>query len=134
MAIASNVSTKKSMKFEDLVAWQKARQMAKEIYLATSKNAFSRDFALRDQIRRAAVSTMSNLAEGFDRGGRAEFHQFLVIAKGSCAEVSSQLYIADDVGYLSGPEFNRLFALADEVARIVGALKASVANQRNTAK
>lgn len=81
-------------RFEDLIAWQKARIMTKQIYLITNEGAFAKDFGLRDQIRRASVSIMSNLAEGFDRGGRAEFHQFVVIAKGSCAEVRSQFYVA----------------------------------------
>jgi len=117
-------------RFEDLIAWQKARMLAKEIYRVTSQNAFARDFGLTDQIRRAAVSVMSNLAEGFERNGRAEFHQFLVVAKGSCAEVKSQLYIASDVGYLSRNEFDELASLTDEVGRITGALKSAVSKQR----
>ena len=88
-------------RFEDLVAWQKARDLAKQIYFLTNKGPFSKNFGLRDQIRRASVSIMSNLAEGFDRGGRSEFHQFVVIAKGSCAEVRSQLYVALDVEYIT---------------------------------
>jgi len=123
----------KIRRFEDLIAWQKARLLASEIYRVTSKDAFARDFGLRDQIRRAAVSVMSNLAEGFERSGRAEFHQFLVIAKSSCAEVKSQLYVASDVGYLSAVEFDRLSGLSDEVGRISGALKAAVARQRKPA-
>ncbi|MCA1795701.1 MAG: four helix bundle protein [Desulfotignum sp.] len=83
--------------FEGLVAWQKARELTRNIYQVTGEGDFARDFGLKDQIRRAAVSIMSNIAEGYDRGGRAEFHQFLVIAKGSCAEVRSQLYVAYDV-------------------------------------
>jgi len=71
---------KKIRRFEDLIAWQKARELTKRIYSLTRQGNFERDSGLRDQIRRAAVSVMSNLAEGFDRGGRAEFHQFLVIA------------------------------------------------------
>ncbi len=84
-------------RFEDLIAWQKARQLAAEIYRISAQGDFSKDFGLRDQIRRAAVSAMSNIAEGFDRGSRGEFHQYLVIAKASCAEVRSQLYVAQDV-------------------------------------
>ncbi|MBW2648188.1 MAG: four helix bundle protein, partial [Deltaproteobacteria bacterium] len=68
-------------RFEDLIAWQKARELTKQIYLLTRNSAFSRDFGLRGQIERASVSVMSNLSEGFERGGRAEFHQFIVIAK-----------------------------------------------------
>ena len=71
-------------RFEDLIAWQKARELTKQIYDITRTNPFSKDFGLKDQIRRASIAVMSNIAEGFDRGGRAEFHRFLVIAKGSC--------------------------------------------------
>jgi len=92
--------TQKVERFEDLIAWQKARQLTSVIYRITSLSDFARDFGLRDQIRRAAVSVMSNIAEGFDRASRSEFHQFLVIAKASCAEVRSQLYVAQDVGYI----------------------------------
>lgn len=67
--------------FEDLIAWQKARELTKQIYQLTAKSLFKEDFGLRDQIRRAAVSVMSNIAEGFDRAGKAEFHKFLVICK-----------------------------------------------------
>ena len=74
-------------RFEDVVAWQKARALTRLIYQATQKERFSRDFGLLGQIRRAAVSTMSNVAEGFERGGRGEFHQFLSTAKASCAEL-----------------------------------------------
>ncbi len=98
-------------RFEDLVAWQKARELTKEVYLVTEKGAFGKDVTLRDQIRRTALSVMSNIAEGFDRGGRSEFHQFLVVAKASCAEVRSPLYVALDVGYLPDDSFQRLFWL-----------------------
>ena len=124
----------KVIRLEDLIAWQRARQLAKEIYLSTSKKPFSRDFGLKDQITRAIVSVMSNIAEGFERGGRSEFHQFLVIAKGSCAEVKSQLYVAGDIGYLSQAETERLMDLTENLARILGKLKASVAKQRASTK
>jgi four helix bundle protein len=121
-------------RFEDLIAWQKARELTKRVYLCTAKGGFSKDFGLRDQIRRASVSVMSNIAEGFERGSRAEFHQFLVIAKGSCAEVRAQLYIAKDVGYLSEKEFIELMDLATEGARIIGGLRASIQKQRDAEK
>jgi four helix bundle protein len=98
--------------FEDLIAWQKARALTKSVYQATQQGAFSRDFGLAAQIQRAAVSIMSNIAEGFERGGRGEFHQFLVIAKASCAEVRSQLYIALDVGHINQTDFNQLMIQA----------------------
>src|SRR5579871_6483852 len=76
-------------RFEDLIAWQKARTLTAAVYRVTAEGPFSRDFALRDQIRRAAISVMSNIAEGFERGKPTEFHNFLCIAKGSCAEIRS---------------------------------------------
>ena len=113
-------------RFEDLIAWQKARVLVREIYKITLAPGFSRDFSLVDQIRRASTSILSNIAEGFERGRRTEFHQFLVVAKGSCAEVRSQLYVAFDVGYLGQKEFNRLFDAATELGRIIGGLRAAV--------
>ncbi len=118
-------------RFEDLIAWQKARQLAADVYRVTSKGAFAKDFGLRDQIQRAAVSVMSNIAEGFERGSRSEFHQFLVIAKASLAEVRSQLYIALDAGYLDQPNFDNLMNQATEASKIIGGLRASVQRQRD---
>jgi four helix bundle protein len=117
-------------RFEDLVAWQKARVLTKGVYLATMSNRFERDFALCGQIRKSAISVPSNIAEGFERGGRREFHQFLSIAKGSCAELRAQLYIAADIGYIDEPTAKTLLNAAEEVARIVGGLRKAVANQR----
>lgn len=97
--------SKKIERFEDFIAWQKARKLTADIYRVTSEGNFARDFGLKDQIRRAAVSSMSNLAEGFERGRPTEFHQFLSIAKGPCAELRTQLYVALDVGYLRDPTF-----------------------------
>ena len=86
--------------FEDLEIWKDARLLTKAIYRMTKDGGFAKDFALRDQIRRAAVSILSNIAEGFERGGNQEFIQFLYVAKGSCGEVRSQLYVAMDQGYV----------------------------------
>ncbi|MBU0620494.1 MAG: four helix bundle protein [Gammaproteobacteria bacterium] len=113
-------------RFEDLVAWQKARILASSIYKLTAASGFSRDFGLKDQIQRAAVSVVSNIAEGFERGGTAEFHQFLVIAKASCAELRAQLYVALDVGYIDQAAFEETIKQAEEVARLVGGLRASL--------
>lgn len=118
-------------RFEELIAWQKARVLTKEIYRITRQGAFAKDFGLSGQIQRAAVSIMSNIAEGFERNKRGEFHQFLSIAKSSCAEVRSQLYVALDCEYINQKDFERLMAQANEVARILGALRARVAQQRN---
>ena len=82
--------------FEDLEIWKDARALTRAIYQLTSDSKFSKDLGLRDQIRRASVSIMSNIAEGFERGGNQEFIQFLYVAKASCGEVRSQLYVAMD--------------------------------------
>ena len=87
--------------FEDLEIWKDARALTREIYQLTRDSKFSKDFALRDQIRRAAVSIMSNIAEGFERAGNQEFIQFLYVAKASCGEVRSQLYVALDQSYVT---------------------------------
>jgi four helix bundle protein len=113
-------------RFEDLIAWQKARLLTGRIYRATNEGAFARDFNLKDQIRKAAVSVMSNIAEGFERNSAADFHRFLVIAKGSCAELRNQLYIALDVSHISSQQFGSLMEDAIEVSRIIGGLRASV--------
>jgi four helix bundle protein len=123
---------KKISRFEDLVAWQRARDLTRKVYELTSDSLFARDWALRDQIRRASVSVMSNIAEGFERGGRSEFHQFLVIAKASCAEVRSQLYVALDAGYLSNQRFEETMAKSQELSRIVGGLRVAVAEHRDS--
>ena len=117
-------------RFEDFVAWQKARELTAVIYRVTNEGAFARDFGLKDQIRRAAVSSMSNVAEGFERGRPAEFHQFLSVAKGSCAELRAQLYVAFDVGYLKRPMFEALMEKATEVGRMLGGLRVSVERRR----
>lgn len=118
-------------RFEDLIAWQRARELTKQIYLISGTGDFAKDWGLRDQIRRASVSVMSNVAEGFDRAGRAEFHQFLVIAKGSCAEVRAQLYVALDAGYIGKEQFDRIYVVAEETGRIVNGLRAAVERQRD---
>jgi len=117
--------------FQDLIAWQKARILTAKIYRATAEGDFARDFGLKDQIRRAAVSVMSNIAEGFERGRPSEFHQFLSIAKGSCAELRSQLFVALDVGYLDQNDFHALLDTAVEVARIIGGLRAAVQRKKS---
>jgi four helix bundle protein len=117
-------------KFEDLIAWQKARALTKTIYQFTRQGAFAKDFGLSGQMQRAAVSIMSNIAEGFERGVRGEFHQFLSTAKTSCAELRSELYVALDTRYIDQSQFNSVLSQAEEVARIIGGLRASVQKQR----
>jgi len=117
-------------RFEELIAWQKARELTRTIYLTTRERRFREDRGLSGQIQRAGVSIMSNIAEGFERGRPSEFHQFLSMAKGSCAEIRSQLYIAFDIGYLDQAGFERLLAQGEEVGRVIGGLRAAVAKQR----
>ncbi|MDQ2070123.1 four helix bundle protein [Natronospira bacteriovora] len=117
-------------RFEDLVAWQKARALTRAIYQHTSRGQFERDLGLCGQIQRAAVSVMSNLAEGFERGSSRDFHRFLVIAKASCAELRSQLYVALDNGYLTQSEFEALSKMSLEVSKVIGGLRAAVSRQR----
>ena len=109
-------------KFEDIEAWQRARKLTREIYTVSNENPFSKDFGLRDQIRKASVSIMSNIAEGFERGGTKEFIQFLSIAKGSSGELRSQLYVALDQGYLKEEMFDRLLVTALETSRMISGL------------
>ncbi len=116
----------KVQKFEDLIAWQKARELTRQIYMITRKEPFCKDFGLCNQMQRSSVSIMSNLAEGFERGSSKEFHQFLVIAKASCAELRSQLYVALDIGYITKNIFDQINSIAMEVARIIGGLKVSI--------
>lgn len=105
-------------KFEDIKAWQKSREITAAIYLATSDGAFVKDFGLRDQIRRSAISIMANIAEGFGRRTNKEFANFLVISHGSAAETQSHLYIALDLRYISADTFNNLYQALDEVSRM----------------
>src|SRR6476660_1808646 len=104
----------KIARFEDLIAWQKARELTVKIYLISRKGEFGKDYRLSGQIQAAAVSIMSNLAEGFERGGLGEFHQFLSTAKASCAELRSHLYVALDVGYLDEEAFRGMMQDAEE--------------------
>lgn len=106
-------------RLEDLEVWQAARLLVREIYRATSTGGYAVDFALRDQTRRAAVSAMSNIAEGFERDGNKEMLQFLALAKGSCGEVRSQLYVAADQGYLSPEESERQTRSAVRLSRMI---------------
>ena len=117
-------------RFEELIAWQKAQQLTAAVYELTKAGRLARDFGLSGQMQRAAVSIMSNVAEGFERSRPSEFHQFLSTAKGSCGEIRSQLYVALDVGYVDEPAFGRLLSQVEEVGRIIGGLRAAVAQRR----
>ena len=108
--------------FEDLEAWQKARKLARDIYALSSAGEFAKDYILRDQARRAAISIISNIAEGFERDGNAELIQFLSIAKGSAGELRAQLLIAFDCGYVSSMQFAELNAAARDISGKLSAL------------
>lgn len=108
--------------FKEIEAWQKARELTKDIYVVSNNGAFARDFGLREQIRRASVSIMANIAEGHERSGTGEFVQFLSMAKGSAGEVESHLYVAFDLGHLDKTTFDRLSSATRETARLIGAL------------
>lgn len=106
-------------KFEDIESWKAAREVIKLIYSVSSAGNFSKDFALVNQIRRASVSVLSNIAEGFERGGNKEFLNFLAIAKGSCGEVRAQLYVAFDQNYIDETKFLGIKEKLIETSRLI---------------
>ena len=109
-------------RFEDLEAWQKARELAQEVFVVSSQGKFVKDFDLRNQINRSCGSAMDNIAEGFGRGSRNEFTNFLSIAKGSADEAKSQLYRSLDHDYIDQKTFDKLYSLADECGNKIGGL------------
>jgi four helix bundle protein len=106
-------------KFEDIEAWKKGRELAKGIYTVTAKGEFAKDFGLRDQIQRATVSIMANIAEGFDANSDDEFVRFLRYALRSATEVQSHMYVAADQGYISKDEFTQLYDQGTEVKSLI---------------
>ena len=113
-------------KFEDIQAWQEARTLVKMVYQLTNKDKFSKDFGMRDQIRRASVSVMNNIAEGFDCESKIEFARFLGIARRSAVEVQSMLYAALDVEYIDQNEFDIHYEQARKTKALVGGFKRSL--------
>jgi four helix bundle protein len=109
-------------RFEDLICWQKARIIVREIHSITKKGNFARDYTLKDQIRRAAISIMLNIVEGFCRRSHKEFKQFLFYAHGSVGEIQSALYIALDQDYISQTAFDSLYTLCEEDSKIISGL------------
>lgn len=109
-------------RFEDIQAWQKARIIAKEIYVSSGKGEFGKDFDLRSQIRRSAVSIMANIAEGQGRRTNKDFANFLNISLGSAAETKSHLYLALDLNYIVQKDFGDIYEKLDEVGRMIFAL------------
>jgi four helix bundle protein len=113
-------------RYEDLLVWQKARALTNRVYTVTACGPFAKDFGLRGQIQRAAVSVLANIAEGFDRNSRAEFARFLNIARGSAGEVKCHVYVAEDLGYLDARTAAELRARCQEITRMVIALRKSI--------
>jgi len=110
----------KITRFEDIEGWQLARELTGQVYAAAMRGAFAKDFGLRDQITRAAGSSMHNIAEGFDGGSNAEFAKFLRYSQRSCSEVQSQLYVALDQGYITPEEFDAIYQQAADTHSKVG--------------
>jgi len=104
-------------RFEEIEAWRTARELTKLIYSFTEEAKFSRDFGLKDQIRRASVSIMSNISEGFESQTQAQFIHYLGIAKASAGEVRSQLYVAHDLDYITQEQFTKAFSIAEKTSR-----------------
>ena len=113
------MSRMKIERFEDIEAWKRARELVRSLYRVTNEGSLAKDYGLRDQLRRASVSIMSNIAEGFSRQTDKEFIQFLYVAKGSASEVQSQLYVALDLEYISRTAFDTLYELSDETIRLI---------------
>ncbi len=109
-------------RFEDLDVWQVARELVRAVYSLTRRDSFRRDFGFVDQVRRAAVSTMNNIAEGFERGSDKDFIRFLFIARGSVGEVRSLLYVALDQDYINEDEFNQIYDLCIRSSQMIWGL------------
>jgi four helix bundle protein len=119
-------------RFEDIKAWQCARELVRAVYQTCASSALGREFGLKEQLCRAAVSSMSNIAEGFSRKSDRDFAHFLDMARGSCAEVQSLLYVALDVGHLSQQRFDDLYASAEATAAMIGRLTNYLRGPRGT--
>ncbi len=113
-------------KFEDIIAWQEARKLVASIYRLTNVGHLAKDFGMRDQLQRAAVSAMTNIAEGFDCESKAEFARFLGIARRSAVEVQSLLYAALDVGHINEQTFKTEYQQAEKTKALIGGLKRSL--------
>ena len=119
-------------RFEEIEAWQTARELTRLVYSITEEGKFAKDFGLKDQIRRACVSIMSNIAEGFESKTQPAFIRYLGIAKASAGEVRAQLYVANDVKYLSDEQFAQLFDIAEKSSRQLSRFISYLEAQPNT--
>ena len=118
-------------KLEDIDVWQRARKLAGQVYRLGNKEPLSKDWGLRDQLRRSAVSIASNIAEGYERNSRMEFRRFLIIAKGSCGELRTQLLILRDIETLPANELDSLIKECSEISMMIGGLAASISRVKN---
>ena len=125
MAITGTIS-----RFEELIAWQKSRELSRLVYEYSSIGRFSTDFALKNQICRASISVMSNIAEGFEKYSAKDFQNYLAIARGSAAEVRSQIYLAQDLGYLTEQQSKEVIDLCNEIGRIIAGLRRSLSKKK----
>lgn len=116
-------------RFEEIEGWQTGRLLARRIYQLSASGTWSHDYGFRDQIRRSAVSVMSNIAEGYENGSPTQFLRYLAYAKGSAGELRAQLYVALDAGYLSQPTFEELLDLADKCSRQISRLMTYIRNR-----
>jgi four helix bundle protein len=114
-------------RFEDLFAWQRARELTAAVYTIGKSTGLKNDRGLREQMQRASVSIISNIAEGHERGSTREYHRFLSIAKGSCAELRAQVYVASGVGYIDQATFSQLLNRTERLGQLIGALRMSIA-------
>ena len=117
-------------RFEDILAWQKARTVNKLVYSVTRTGEFAKDFGLRDQIRRSSVSIMANIAEGFARRSDKDFANFLNISRSSVAEVQSHLYVALDQEYIDSADFETIYSKLEETSRMIFALAKHLARKK----
>ena len=120
----------KVQKVEDLIAWQKAEALAELVYSACRSGELARDFGLRDQMQRAAISVMSNIAEGFERKTTTDFSHFLYIAKGSLGELKSQLFLAARLKLIPPAVFGPTYSLADETGKVISGLISSLTQKQ----
>jgi len=119
-------------RFEEIKAWQEARILTRHIYALTQKGSFAKDFGLRDQIQRVAVSVMTNIAEGFDCDSRVELARFLSISRRSAVEDQSLHYTALDIGYISQEDFETIFSQAEKIKALIGGFREAI-KKRSTA-
>ena len=116
-------------RFEEILAWQKARTLVREVYLICAVTRLAKDFGLKDQICRAAVSTMTNIAEGFGRKTDGDFAHFLDVARGSALEVESLLFVARDLEYIQQSDFERIYEMSEETVAMISGFTAYLRNR-----